>query len=73
MKLCFCRFLLAAAIVVLAIFFWEASWAKIVIIIAAGLLSILSLFFNVCCWRMKKGAPVEAQPAAPPAEPKPEE
>ena len=46
MKLCFCRFLLAVAIVVIAIFFWEASWAKIVLIIAAALLAILSLFYN---------------------------
>jgi chromate transport protein ChrA len=67
MKLCFCRFLLAIAIVVIAIFFWEASWAKIVLIIAAGLLAFLSLFFNVCCCRMKKEAP--AEPPAPPAEP----
>ena len=36
MKLCFCRFLLAVAIVVIAIFFWQASWAKIVVIIGAG-------------------------------------
>lgn len=68
MKLCFCRFLFAASILVLAIFFWPASWAKIVIIIAAALLTILSLFFNVCCCRGKKEACVEAPPAEPKAE-----
>jgi hypothetical protein len=56
MKLCFCRFLLALGIVVLAVFFWSAPWAKIIIIIAGALLAIMSLFYNVCCCRMKKEA-----------------
>jgi hypothetical protein len=56
MKLCFCRFLLALGIIVLAIFFWSAPWAKIIIIIAGALLAIMSLFYNVCCCRMKKEA-----------------
>jgi chromate transport protein ChrA len=73
MKLCFCRFLLAAAILVIALFFWQASWAKIALIIAAGLLAFLSLFFNVCCCRMKKEAKVEPPPAPPVAPAAPEE
>jgi VIT1/CCC1 family predicted Fe2+/Mn2+ transporter len=48
MKLCFCRFLLAAAIVVIAIFFLDASWAKLVLIIAGALLAIMSLFYKKC-------------------------
>lgn len=49
MKLCFCRFLLAVAIIVIALFFWASSWAKIVIAIAAGLLAVMSLFYKTCC------------------------
>ncbi|MDH4219707.1 MAG: hypothetical protein OEY18_07870 [Candidatus Aminicenantes bacterium] len=56
MKLCFCRFLLAAAIVVLAIFFLPAAWAKWVIIIAGVLLAIMSLFYKTCFCRAKKEA-----------------
>jgi hypothetical protein len=54
MKLCFCRFLLAVAIVVLAVFFWPATWAKWVIVIAAAILAIMSLFYQTCCCRSLK-------------------
>ncbi|MDD3641960.1 MAG: hypothetical protein PHQ19_00630 [Candidatus Krumholzibacteria bacterium] len=54
MKLCFCRFILAAAILVLSLFFWPHTWAKVVIIIAALVLTIMSFFYNVCCCRRKK-------------------
>lgn len=54
MKLCFCRFLLALGIVVLAVFFWPESWAKWIIVVAGALLAIMSLFYNACCCRMKK-------------------
>ncbi len=55
MSVCFCRFLLAAAIVVLTLFFLPAPWAKWVIVIAGALLAIMSLFYNTCCCRgMKK-------------------
>ncbi|UCC39501.1 MAG: hypothetical protein JSV96_17240 [Candidatus Aminicenantes bacterium] len=56
MKLCFCRFLLAVAIIVLAIFFLPAAWAKWVIVVAAALLAIMSLFYQTCCCRSLKGA-----------------
>ncbi len=49
MKLCFCRFLLALGIVVVTVFWWPESWAKWVVVIAAGLLAIMSLFYNTCC------------------------
>jgi VIT1/CCC1 family predicted Fe2+/Mn2+ transporter len=62
MKLCFCRFLLAAAIVVIAVFFLDQSWAKLVLIIAGALLAIMSLFYNKCCLAGK------AKPAEKPAE-----
>lgn len=49
MSLCFCRFLLAAAIVVMALFFLPAPWAKWVIVVAGALLAIMSLFYKTCC------------------------
>jgi VIT1/CCC1 family predicted Fe2+/Mn2+ transporter len=48
MKLCFCRFLLAAAIVVIAVFFLDATWAKLALIIAGALLVLMSLFYKKC-------------------------
>ncbi len=54
MAICFCRFLLAAAIVVLALFFLPAPWARWVIIIAGAILAIMSLFYKACCCRDKK-------------------
>jgi hypothetical protein len=36
-------------IVVLAIFFWPEAWARWIVIIAAGLLAIMSLFYKACC------------------------
>jgi len=54
MNFCFCRFLLAIAILVLAIVWWPAAWVKVVIIIAAILLAIMSFFYNTCCCRKKK-------------------
>jgi hypothetical protein len=56
MKLCFCRFLLAAAILVLALVWWPATWAKLGIIIASAVLVVMSFFYNVCCCRKKKDA-----------------
>ena len=54
MKLCFCRFLMAIAIVVLAIFWWPAVWVRWVIIIVAAILAVMSLFYKTCCCRMIK-------------------
>jgi len=54
MKLCFCRFLLAAAVVILALFGWPAAWAKWVIVGAAAILAIMSLFYQTCCCRSMK-------------------
>ncbi len=51
MKLCFCRFLLAAAIVVLAIVWWPLAWAKWAIVAAGAVLAIMSLFYQTCCCR----------------------
>ncbi|MGD8535591.1 MAG: hypothetical protein PVF66_07040 [Candidatus Aminicenantes bacterium] len=59
MKLCFCRFLLALGIVVLAVFFFGEPWAKWIIVAAGAILAIMSLFYNVCCCRMKKEAAVK--------------
>jgi hypothetical protein len=49
MGICFCRFILAGAIAVLAIFFWGQVWAQWVIIVAGVLLAIMSLFYKTCC------------------------
>jgi hypothetical protein len=39
----------------MAIFWWPATWAKWVIIVAAAILAIMSLFYQTCCCRgMKK-------------------
>jgi hypothetical protein len=54
MKLCFCRFALAAAIVVLAIFWWPLSWAKWVIVVAGAILAVMSLFYKTCCCQSLK-------------------
>jgi uncharacterized integral membrane protein len=39
---------LAAAIVVIAIFFLDATWAKLALIIAGALLALMSLFYKKC-------------------------
>jgi hypothetical protein len=36
-------------IVILAVFFWPEAWARWIVIIAAGLLAIMSLFYRTCC------------------------
>ncbi len=57
MKLCYCRFLMAAVIIVLAIVWLDTSWAKWVIVASAGVLAIMSLFFKSCfCTDKKKPA-----------------
>jgi hypothetical protein len=53
MKICFCRTLLALAIIAIAVFFWTATWAKIAIIVGAALLAVTSLFYQSCCCRLK--------------------
>ena len=66
MKFCFCRFILAVAILVLTLVWWPATWAKIVIIIASILLAIMSLFYNVCCLhRKKEGSEAVVEEPAP--------
>ena len=59
MKLCFCRFILAAAIIVLAIIWGPALWAKWVIVAAAGILAVMSLFYDSCCCADRKKAKKE--------------
>ena len=57
MSICFCRCLFAVVIAVLAIFWWPAIWAQWVIVVAAVLLAIMSLFYKSCCCAgmLKKG------------------
>ena len=59
MKLCFCRLLFAVAIIVLAVVWWPATWAKWVIVIGAALLAIMSLFYSTCCCRKLKKTEAE--------------
>ena len=56
MKLCFCRFILAAAVVVLAVVWWPLAWAKWAIVAAGAILAIMSLFYQTCCCRGEKKA-----------------
>ena len=56
MKLCFCRFILAAAVVVLAVVWWPLAWAKWAIVVAGAILAIMSLFYQICCCRGEKKA-----------------
>jgi hypothetical protein len=74
MKLCFCRFLFAVAIILIALIWWPAAWAKIVIIIAAAILALASLFYQTCCCRMKGTKPAAVSPpSTPPQEEPPKE
>ena len=55
MHTCFCRTILSLAIVIIAIFWWPAEWAKWVVIVAGALLALASLFFfDTCCCGAKK-------------------
>jgi hypothetical protein len=56
MKLCFCRFLLAAAIVVIALVWLPAAWAKWAIVVAAAVLAVMSLFYKKCFCQDRKAA-----------------
>ena len=68
MKLCICRLLLSIAIIVIALIWWPATWAKIVIVIAAALLAIMSLFYNKCCLHKVKEPSAISSPSEPPKE-----
>lgn len=54
MKLCLCRFLLAVGILVVALVWGPMMWAKWVIVVAAAILAIMSLFYNFCCMAKTK-------------------
>jgi low affinity Fe/Cu permease len=41
-------------VVVLALVWWPATWAKWVIVAAAAILAIMSLFYQTCCCRSLK-------------------
>ena len=47
---------MALAVVVLAIFWWPASWAKWVIVAAAAVLAVMSLFYKKCFCQDRKEA-----------------
>lgn len=61
MKMCGCRAFLAAAIAVVALVWWPAGWARVAIIIAAGLLAVAGLFPAACCCK-KETQPVQVKP-----------
>jgi len=68
MKICFCRVILAVAIVFIALIWWPASWARIAIIIAAGLLAVAGLFPAACCCCVKHEKQVEVEKPSSSAE-----
>ena len=47
MKICFCR--LALAIIIIVLVWWNPSWAKIGITVAASIVAIMSLSGTSCC------------------------
>lgn len=67
MGICFCRFLLAAAVAVIALVAWGTSWGKIAVIIGAILLAIASLSYRACCCRVGQGKAADVTP--PPSSP----
>ncbi len=71
MKFCFCRFIFAVAIILIALIWWPAAWAKIVIIIAAVILALASLFPHTCCCRMKGTEPGAACATPTPSQEEP--
>ena len=66
MKICCCRIVLPVAIALIALIWWPAGWARILIVIAAGLLAVAGLLPTVCCCCMKKDKPVEVEGASAP-------
>jgi hypothetical protein len=52
MSFCFCRFLLAALVIVFA--WWHVPWAHIALTIIGALLVILALKRDFCCLAKKK-------------------
>jgi len=62
MKICCCRVFLPAAIVVVALVWWPAGWARIAIMIAAGLLAVAGLFPAACCCCGKGAKTVQVEP-----------
>ena len=67
MNVCVCRFLLAAAILVIALVAWGASWAKIVIVVGAALLAITSLAYKTCCCGKRREGTQASPPSGPTA------
>jgi hypothetical protein len=51
MAFCFCRFLLAVLVIVLA--WWNPAWAKIGLTVVGGLLLLLALKRDFCCMGKK--------------------
>ena len=54
MAFCFCRFLLAVLVIVLA--WWHPPWTQIALTIIGALLAILALKRDFCCMAKKKAA-----------------
>ena len=47
MNLCYCRFVLAALVIVFA--WWNVSWAPIALTVIGAILAIMALSHNKCC------------------------
>ena len=52
MSFCFCRFILAALVIVFA--WWQVSWGNIALTIIGALLVILALKRDFCCCATKQ-------------------
>ena len=52
MAFCYCRFILAALVIVFA--WWQVSWGNIALTIIGALLAIMALKSDFCCCATKQ-------------------
>lgn len=52
MSICFCRFILAALVIVFA--WWNVPWGNIALTIIGALLALMALKKNFCCCEKKE-------------------
>ena len=65
MKMCGCRIALPVAIAVIALLWWPAGWARIAIVVLAGLLAVAGFFPAACCCCKRQEEPAEAEQSSP--------
>ncbi|MFC1572853.1 hypothetical protein ACFL6M_04560 [Candidatus Eisenbacteria bacterium] len=53
MGFCFCRFIMAVLVIVLA--WWDVSWGRIALTVLGGLLALMALRRDFCCCAKRLG------------------